>query len=100
MRKCSTLIMCPALKFLSKFTVSFVTAKEGLCYWSQIWHLSNAKEIDNPVNVEQANPLVNPQQRRLSDDSNIFSYLESQRAYLENRVGVERLLRVYKLVSR
>jgi hypothetical protein len=35
-----------------------------------------------------------------SDDSNIFSYLESQRAYLENRVGVERLIRVYKLVSR
>jgi hypothetical protein len=36
----------------------------------------------------------------MSDESNIFSYLESQRAYLENRVGVERLIRVYKLVSR
>ena len=65
----------------------------------QIWHLSNSKEIDQPVNTDQSNP-VNPDQRRKSDDSNIFSYLESQRAYLENRVGVERLLRVYKLVSR
>jgi hypothetical protein len=60
--------------------------------------LSNAKEIDNPVDPDPVHPLAS--QRRMSDDSNIFSYLESQRAYLENRVGVERLIRVYKLVSR
>jgi hypothetical protein len=72
---------------------------------SQIWHLSNSKEIDRPARPDDpghpgpAHP-ASPARRRLSDDSNIFSYLESQRAYLENRVGVERLLRVYKLVSR
>ncbi len=68
----------------------------------QIWHLSNSKEIEsnlpNPANPELVNP--NLALRRMSDESNIFSYLESQRAYLENRVGVERLIRVYKLVSR
>lgn len=34
----------------------------------------------------------------LSTDSGIFSYLESQRAVLETRIGIEALLKVYRLV--
>ena len=69
-----------------------------------IWHLSNPRDLETDKSEDQqaksdpVYPLSGG--RRLSDESNIFSYLESQRAYLENRVGCERLIRVYKLVSR
>ena len=35
----------------------------------------------------------------LNTNSEIFSYLESQRVYLESRIGVDSLLKVYHLVA-
>lgn len=61
-----------------------------------IWFVSSSKVDPNPQ--EPCNETSSCG-RRMSGESNIFSYLESQRAYLEKRIGVDRLLKVYNLVS-
>jgi len=76
--------------------VERVVTLEGEETEDPIWFVSTTKVDQNRQDSTEDN-ISNG--RRMSGESNIFSYLESQRAYLEQRIGVNRLLKVYNLVS-
>ena len=77
-----------------------------------IWHLADDGsetvlkhplkfDLDGSINVTESDSCSNDLEKGSSSNSNLgtFSFWEAQRAYLESRIGIESLIKVYRLVA-